>query len=729
MSINHQDIQSYSAKIRESLENKRLKQTFASLDFILSNANQWQLRERLDNLEENYRMLLHYWAEGVEDPQRDAVFNGLLRSAWQLSDLVIFHAKTAVSYTSFYQNRRSADLLNPESSAQLLALLEELSDKITLSELIDSSETDLQNLHSLEKQRETVEDKIFAKIRVSSIWNEEESNLWHNALKNNLLPLTTQCLIISALTLNLEELFDERKTLLLLEAAENEEEEIRQRAITGILLFIRRYEKRLHLCPEISARLAYFAENADFIKSFKNIILQFILCRETEKITQIMNDEVMPQIKKIGPKIKWDKLLLETDFEDKNPEWQEIIEEAGLGDRLRQFSELQLEGADVMHSSFIHLKHYQFFNELGHWFVPFTRRSDHRENEMKGGIVEILLESAMLCNSDKYSFYYSILQMPEDYRKFVLGQFSSETAAIKEMIKDELPQGGDKIHPAARQYIQDLYRFYKLHPDRGAYEDIFAAKPDFYFIEGISRFIPEADRQTIGEYYFGRNYFVEANRIFTALPAYKQGDETLFQKNGYCLQMQGKLEEALQDYLKAELINSNNSWTIKKIAHCYRLLKQSADALEYYRKAERLSPDNTALLLNIGHCHLELKDYPEALKTYFKAEYLLKDKQKAWRPIAWCYFLTGKLSEAIDYYNKILEINPIHIDYLNAGHALLASGKIGQSLQMYRKCLELQENSIEKFTEIFTADVPDLLSAGVSEKILTFIPDSMLYET
>ncbi|MDR1783124.1 MAG: hypothetical protein LBR13_02525 [Dysgonamonadaceae bacterium] len=728
MALNHRQIRDYSALIKGSLENKRLKPAFDAVAAILAEYNQWQLREKLESQEENYRMLLRYWADGVEDPQRETVFNSLTRSTWQLADQTLFYAKTATNFSFFYENLRQVNLLNPESSADLIANIEELSDKITLSELIENEEENAKNLQSLQKQREIIEEKIFGKIRLANLWSQEEQQLWSGALKNDLFPTTTQCLIISAITLNLEEIFDVRKALLLFEAAENADDEIRQRAITGILLLIRRYETRLHLYPEIINRLDYFSENKDFIKSLKNIILQFILCRETEKITKIMSEELLPQMMKIGPKLKWDTILGETDFEDKNPEWQEIFEKEGLGDRLREFSELQMEGADVMLSSFLHLKHFGFFSEISHWFLPFTNRSDHSENSIKGGIADIMLESPILCNSDKYSFYYSLLQMPENNRKMLLGQVSTESAAIKEALKEEIPGKAHEISSAARQYIQDLYRFYKLHPAKSRMEDVFEQKPEFYFIDSIRKFISETDRQTIGEYYFGRNYFTEASAVFTSLPAYKTGDETLFQKNGYALQMQGKIDEALADYLKAELINSNNSWTIKKIAHCYRLLKQPANALEYYRKAAQLSPENTSLMLTIGHCQLEAKDCAEALKTYFKAEYLLKDKVKAWRPIAWCYFLTGKFKEAGEYYDKILIHNPLDIDYLNAGHTLLATGKIRNAIEMYKKCLELQENSLEKFRESFSADVPDLLSAGVNEKTINLIPDSLLYE-
>jgi len=47
----------------------------------------------------------------------------------------------------------------------------------------------------------------------------------------------------------------------------------------------------------------------------------------------------------IGKKIKLDEWMGATGFEEKNPEWQKIIDESGLSDKLQELSELQMEGS------------------------------------------------------------------------------------------------------------------------------------------------------------------------------------------------------------------------------------------------------------------------------------------------------------------------------------------------------------------------------------------------
>jgi tetratricopeptide (TPR) repeat protein len=727
-----QEIKTHIQHITEALEQKRLKKAFDSLSFLLSNLQNWQLKEKLSELEDNYKMMLHYLTGDVQDPQQDAIYKALLRSVYQLADQVILQVKTAHSWSFFYDNRKTLSFYVPENSAQLVEISDNLIDKINLVHLLEENDEKKNSLQSLEKEKAVLEAKVFKKVWVGEIWKDEEQVIWSNCLNNPLYPDSLLCLLITAILLSLEETFDEKKVKTLLDICDNENEELRQRALTGLILLLRRYENRLYLYPDILDKLNLLSGNKQFTNDIRNILLQFILSRETEKITRIMTEEIIPGMVKISPKLNnkilIEDILSETGIDEKNPEWQNLIEETGLGERLQEFTELQLEGADIMHSSFGQMKNFPFFKEIQNWFALFSPQTQYTDDAELSNFMKALLESSMLCNSDKYSLCFSVMQMPESYKKMITHQFMAETSAIQEMLKEELPNSSQKVHPIARQYIQDLYRFYKAHPNRADFADIFEIKPEFYQVSYISRFASEPESKTIiGEYYFNRNYFKEAALIFEELLSENPGNETLLQKKGYCFQMLDNLEAATEDYLKAELINANNSWTIKKLAYCYRSLKQPDKALIYYRKAEQLHPNNLSIQLNIGHCYLELKKYAEALKYYFKVEYLSDKKEKALRPIAWCSFLSGKYKEAMDYYRKILENNPDNGDYLNAAHTALALDNKKEAISLYQSAIRLQDNSYEKFLEMFSADIPDLLNAGVKKEIIPLILDSLVY--
>ncbi|MDL2241611.1 tetratricopeptide repeat protein [Bacteroidales bacterium OttesenSCG-928-L03] len=726
-----QEITGYSIKVNHALENGRLKEAFETLTYLVLTLQNWQLREKLFELEENYKRMLSFLTEGYPDPDRERISNDLRRSLYIISDLVEHELRKAGDSSFFYEKKRINQHTPQDSPADLIAQLEGITGKEELLSLLEEGTVQ----PDFEKEKEELGQKIFSSVWLSNPWNKEVKNAWTRVVMDPLAPGFVVGLIVSAATLSLLESFDEQKALLLIEAEEHPKEEIRQRALTGLVLFLRKYDKRLALFPSITTRLEHLQEKPSFRSGVKNIILQFILSKDTEEISRKIKEELMPKMMKMGPKLKdkfrIDDIVKDMGTEDKNPEWEKIIQDEGLQGDFQMISELQMEGADVMHSSFAHLKNYPFFNEVSNWFAPFRVPAHLAAEKELSDFGKILQASTMICNSDKYSFFLSIAQMPENYRKMMMGQFSMESSAVQEMLNEEKVNESKKISTLTRQYIQDLYRFYKLHPRRRDFEDVFDKKTELYEASSIFKIIDNpTDLYVIGEYYFKKNYFTQASHIFGILSEGDPRNDILYQKRGYSLQMMGDIAGAIDMYSKAELLNANNGWIIRKLAYCHRLQKNPEEALLYYKKAEKLNPDNLSVQLNIGHCYLELKDYDEALKCYFKVEYLdvEKNKPKAWRPIAWSSFLTGKYEQAQDYFRRIIEHGPNATDYLNAGHTQLALKNNKEAMRLYALSIKFPDNTLVKFTESFLADEPDLVQAGVNKEDIPLILDCLMYE-
>lgn len=88
-----------------------------------------------------------------------------------------------------------------------------------------------------------------------------------------------------------------------------------------------------------------------------------------------MREEIIPEMIKNVSKIKGMKLGLEetADENDRNPDWEQAFEKSGLGDKIREMNELQMEGADIYMSTFAQLKSGPFFGQLHNWFYPFDQ--------------------------------------------------------------------------------------------------------------------------------------------------------------------------------------------------------------------------------------------------------------------------------------------------------------------------------------------------------------------
>jgi tetratricopeptide (TPR) repeat protein len=444
---------------------------------------------------------------------------------------------------------------------------------------------------------------------------------------------------------------------------------------------------------------------------------------------------------KISPnlrnKLSLEGLLSEGMGDDKNPGWQEIFKESpGLMGKMEELTEMQLEGADVFMSSFSMLKQFPFFSEFINWFIPFTH--DHpdlmkiaanMETDEYNRFLEMIMKSPMLCNSDKYSFCFSLQNISADYKQFVSETLKAEFDQMEEIEKDKsFLDGNHNAEIISNQYIRDIYRFFKLYPQRQGFEDIFMWKFDFHNKYAFAGILEEDKKilRNIAEYYFAKNYFPEAADLYQLLLQEKDDPEIL-QKLAFCYQKQGDYKTALDYYLKADLFDQNKAWNLKKIALCYRNLKDPAKALEYYRQAEFLEPENLAIHVSIGQCYTELNQYDEALKTYFKVEYLSPGNNKIWRPIGWCSFLIGKLDQAAKYYSQLIQENPNKYDLMNMGHVQWCLGNRQAALDFYKRSINSVDNSEKEFMEAFHEDLPELLKQGVDPDDVPIMLDQLRY--
>lgn len=707
-------------RIIGSLDNKELKGAFDSIQALIAGTREYTFQDRLNELQDTYKYMLRYRIEGAKDPMQEQIYQNLQISTYNLADQIKHKSLAIESPLSYYSRRRSLQV-QPSVSYENLH-----------RQLVHHHES------GNKKEFEAFQILLFNKIWVSNPLTAEDAKELKSILENRNLPFITGSQMVSALLLGLEAAFDIEKLDLLFDAAALSEEEIKVRALIGILLALYVYRKRTDIYPQISNRLAAMAETPGFTKAIRTIILRFILARETEKITRKLQDEIIPEMMKLSPKIN--KKINMKDFtpeqlgDEMNPEWENILADSSLGKKMEEFSELQQEGADVMHSTFIHLKSFPFFHEMSNWLLPFT--SEHtllgdtlNRNNGEKQMLDSMSLAAFMCNSDKYSLYFSMMQLPEEARKVMMNQFDSQATELIQQNKEELVNKRGKLEIITSQYIQDLYRFHKLYPGHLDFLDIFTLPLDFHNLPILQPYISDEESLTvIAEYYLRKNYFGDALITFNRLAQLNQSSEILFQKIGYCKQMNGDLEGALSAYLHADLLNSESKWVIRRIAGCYRSLKQPAEALKYYRRYELLNPDNLSVQISIGHCLLELKQYDEALKCFYKVDYLDNQSQKAWRPIAWCSFLTGKYDQARNYYKKILSHHPNMQDLLNAGHTEWALQNIKGALSYYIQAVELESGNLQKFLEQFNQDIPDLLIAGIEESEVALMLDQLRYK-
>lgn len=738
--MNNQEVLLNKKNILLSLTKRQIKDAIGLIKSFTLYVQNNLFTDRINELETNYKYMLHYQMEGIEDPEQKNVYNGIIRSLFELTDDITDELEIKTSPNIYYEKIRIGNLRAPISLPEYQSQLKDLYDSQALAELLD------ENLRAGKQKEiavkiERLASDMFTSIYISKRTDEQDYNNLLSFINSIDIKEREKCLLISAITLSLFHRFDAKKIQFLMSIGTHENIMISQRAIVGLIITLHMYDIRWEFYPECQHQLEILAENSYFKKSVLTIIKQLIRSRETEKISKKLTEEIIPEMMKFnslaGKKLNMDELMgMTEDFSEKNPEWKKELENSGLADKLQEYSNLQMEGADVFHSTFASLKVFPFFYELSNWFLPFDPSYSELMDTFGGSNKDNLLYSAIvssghMCDSDKYSFCLSVLQMPEMQRNMMLQKFGSESEEIKQLQKEtrELnPQLDEEI--ISNQYIQDLYRFFKLYKSKNDFFDIFRLKINFYSKKSISPLISEtSDIKQIAQYCFDKNFFYEALEAYEILINRESTEVDVWQKAGYCYQMLGNSQKALEAYLRADLLSPSNSWTMKRIAQLYRAQKDYKLALSYYLKLQSLSPDNIINELNIGHCYLDLKEYDKALNSYFKVELLDGgDNPKAWRPIAWTAFLEKKYDLAQNYYQRILNNKPTLHDYLNAGHVELALNNRKKAMDYYLQTLKMQTNDIEKFKTLFLADKADLLEAGIEKDFFPLLFDNINYK-
>lgn len=728
--MNEKAINEQYTYIVELIGQKRLKEAMAQLESFLWQCPDHELRSRLEQLQTSYNFMLKYMKQGIADPERKKLHLKLLTDTLETTDQARISQLDGVSARYYHEvrKRRTQDLGNYTTKV-LMQVLESFNDDLAVSELLSERSMD----EALQRHEET-QKFMFLQTWSNSSWTAEEVEEAQGMLQSEQLPQNDLCLFISAVMLSQMECFDLRKLMWLMDAYRHPNVQISQRALVGIVFVLHIYANRLELYPEIAQRLKLLQEEKPLSEELTCVYRQLLLCQETEKIDKKMREEIIPEMMKNVSSMRDMKFGFEESDEekdDRNPDWGNIFENSPLGDKLREMNDLQMEGADVYMSTFAALKNFPFFKEPHNWFYPFDKKQSSIIKELKkhnSVVLDLLLQSGLFCNSDKYSLFFTMLQFPQSQRNLMFSQLTEQqTEELAEKTNSQtLKQFSERPNIVSNQYLHDLYRFFKLSVRKNEFRDIFKEKIKLHKISALRDILyQEETYATLADYHLKREHWteiIEFHDEIESMNASLSKKAEFYQQAGYAYQKLRKLNKAIATYLKADTIKPDNVWTNRHLAICYRLAGNFGKALEYYRKAEAAMPEDHSIVFHIGSCLAELQQYGEALNYFFKLDFMESDCIKAWRGIAWCSFVTGKYEQAMNYYNKVINEKPLSVDYLNIGHVAWVSGEIEKAADFYTRSKDMSESK-EAFLEMFRKDQNYLIQKGIVEDDIPLMLD------
>lgn len=729
--MNIQYIKSRKETIAALIADKRLGSAFYTLESLAIDCQApSRVHDSLRQLSTNYRLMADNALDGRVDPLRVNFYDDIANDVLQLTDSLLRNG-LASETSSLYFGILRVQRLQPCTFDSLDEDYSQLSVKITSALMQGAGKEYIELL----KERDELAKKIFNRVWVSFPLSASACERIGSMITNTNYPDGFSLQLVSALTLGALEYYDDRRMALLAElyTLTDASEEIRLSALTGLLLGLWVHRQR-PAGKSLRQRLALLPDSPAWHEDVVNVYLQFLRARDTERISRKMTEEVIPEMLKLRPDIKKKMRDMNADMRPEelmeNPEWEELFSKSGLQDKLKEMSELQEDGGDVMMSTFSSLKSFPFFNDIANWFLPFD--PEHHifltdGSEDHAPFLEVLKAAPFLCDGDKYSMALSLARIPAAQRGMMLEQFKMQNLNMAELRSTELIPEKKKRENFVNKYVQGLYRFFRLFRRKGEFADPFATSLNLFQVDFLRKTLRDVDTMTlVGEFFLKRRYFADALDVLEELSSMLPPSAQLFQKIGLCYQQQNDIANALKYYEQSELLNAESLWTLRRIANCHRTLDQPAKALEYYERIAVKRPDDLSIALAMGHCLLELGRYNEALKQYFKVEFLDSNPTRAQRPIAWCALLSGDYARSRDYYNRILADKPDATDFLNAGHLELIQGNFREAVGRYTESIHAADNHIDRFTEEFTDDRPTLERAGADPFMISVVMDSAI---
>lgn len=724
-----------SNRIKEALNKKQLHMALTELASMAAQNSDYKGLDSVKELEANYIRLLTYMADGANDPQRDRLYTELIMRVRTLLDTIVRRRLSIDEPTLYYNTVRALSLRPEVSVASIVNSYIPMGENYMLR-LREGAKEGYAPLSQREKRDvEEAEYEIFDLLWTSNPLSEDDSRAVMNLMTAK-VPVRVKLLAISAITLGLLECYDTLRFTLLAniythysDQSKDSQESLdcRARSITGLLLALYRYKRRIH--PElVENAFESMRELPLWRKELTTAFMELIRTRRTREISDSFSNDIIPEMIKLGGDMM-DKMGNPGSIDPlemaENPEWDELMKDSGLKDRLKELNELHMEGTDVYMAPFSRLKSFPFFHKVSNWFMPFDPSLTEIDDNKK--LSGLLAQSPGMCDSDKFSMALQLNIIPESQKELIRVQMQQQMEALSEQMKEIQESRGIRVN--INNYVQNLYRFYMLFRRKGEFFNPFGAAINLVGIPILDPDFTEADTLSmVAEFFFTQKCYEDAIAVFRRLELFVEPSASRFQKMGYCAELTGHIDEAIKYYQQAELIDENSVWTLRRLARCLHRAGNLPMALSRMERLEKIIPDDISVAMRMGYMLLESRQPEKARERFFKADYLKENQPDIWRALAWTLLLCRDFENSYAYYTRIVKDNPMAVDYLNLGHVALAQGHVREALNLYSLSADADPDGLESVIRGITKDMNYLSMAGVRTENMHLVIDALRYQ-
>lgn len=683
------------------------------------------LDDDLGNIERDYRLMLDFMKRGYDDPERENVYNNLYDRLYRFA-LNLNRAYLIKENAFFAEVYRK--LANKSFSCERIRMALEgfVADIAMLS--LEAEEVREVKAKEIYRQHSSFMQSLFCYIVVSQQWTDDEARFFMDLLLSPTVDTNDAQMIVSATMLAAMHNSDLNKLRTLLNTYQKStDEKVRQKALVGWVFALPAEEMSL---PEEKEMVNEALKSDNMVSELTDLQKQIVFCMNAEKDRETIQKDIMPEI------IKHNNLnITRFGITEKEEDPMTDVFDPGATDRAMEKLEdsfqkmisMQKAGSDIYFGGFSQMKRFPFFYNLSNWFCPFYIEHPDIEkaaDKLKGTpMLMTILNNGPFCDSDKYSFTLAlssvISHLPADMREM----FNS-----KDVLGNSVSiEDAKKPAYIRRMILQDLYRFFRLYPQKEQLVNPFS-KERFTFVAN-DVFLETPMKKSYTELV----YFMLKHKNKAALD--KIMPEYIIEGDAKCMLFQGiykldylhNLTQAML-YLEQLLkIEPDNKRGLMLLARVYFEEYEYEAAAECYKHVTEIAPDNKTAALNYCIALVKCENYEKAIKPLYKLDFESPDTPSIMRVLAWTQMGFGKIEQAEATYKRLLSGNDIETgDWLNAGYCQWLIGKTAEAVSMFQKFYKQSCETGNKdafFNALTDEDYDFLVDSGFSDTEINLMLD------
>lgn len=671
--------------------------------------------DRLDAIEDNYRLMREYLSRDIDDQYRGKMYADMVLRLKRLAADALLEALLRENAVFANCRLRNGGVL--VSASSVLPVLQGFVQDLAMASIDFSATSAPKDIY---EKKQAYLDSLFNSILVDGNWTGSKADGMAQLVLEPTIDTIDAMIILSGVMLAAITVPDYNKVAMLLQVyRQASDEPLRQRALVGWVLAALAGEGIYH--SEIETLVSPVLDDASVRNEVLELAMQIVYCNNAEKDNEYLERNIYPEI------IKNRNIdITKSGIMEKEDDPMDDILDPGAADRkmeemeqsVKKMMDMQKSGADIYFGGFKQMKRFSFFYTLSNWFMPFYMNNPHLSHIASrfanSPILKNIISQNSFCDSDKYSL---VLAFGSIYDK--LPQNMRETLQSDEL---QAAMGNVRLNagksPAflRRAYLQDLYRFFKVFPQKGSFDDIFVRFPILLANSPFSEKMP-AEIRTFAKFLAKRG--VNPTAMLLACFDNNSVDDLLLM--AYVKMKEGDYARAFGYYRRAYRADSTNYRALKGSALAAFRNSDFDNAAKLYDKVFEINHDEK-ISHKIKHCValFHTGRLAEGVNELFRLTFECPDDMDVVRALAYGLMMQGKVAQALKSYAGLLEKSPVETDRLYAAYCHMHQKEWGRAIGLLR---QYANGKRERLGTAFAGDHALLASLGICDADLQIIED------